>query len=177
MSKINNINYPLNVKDIESFFKFNRFKKPNIVTYSKLDYDNLLNKSNGYCSIILYETGAYYGHWTLLFYDPVDKIIEFFDPYGVFIDDQLKYSIYPKHRKDLSYFLIDQKNENEFEINDQEFQMKGSGISTCGKHCCVRFWASQNGISKKEYDDYFDSYPLDERDELVNEMFIVLNKP
>lgn len=174
---INNINYPLRGSDIYNFFNKNHFKKPNILPYSTITEKPILTFDNGFCAFVLYESEVGRGHWTLLFYDEQNDEYVFFDPYGYFIDDQLnwsKYSYSTTDKKKLIDFLMN-TDDDEFEINDVQFQKKESNIQTCGKWCCVRYWAYKNGITTKEYENYFKNIPMNQRDKECNDIFNALN--
>lgn len=161
-------------QDIYNWFNTNNFKKPNIMRYSQItdeNLDNLINENNGYCCFVLYENSPGVGHWTLLFYDDVDNDISFFDPYGIFMDDQLKFSYYDNKEKELTKLILDESDKNKFEINDFKFQKSGPGINTCGKWCCVRYYVSRKGISQRQFENYFSKIKPIERDIIVNKIY------
>lgn len=170
---MNNLSEMISGTDIYNFFEKNGYNSPTITTYKNLNLssrlDNLIN-----CMFLLYENMPNVGHWVLVFYDEVDNIIEFFDPYGMLIDDQLKYSYYAMKEPMLTKKFLNM-NYPIFEINDEQFQSYKSGINTCGKWCCIRYWAMKENISKKEFDDYFLSFPLDKRDQEMNEFYNTLS--
>ena len=66
--------------------------KTNIILYEDLAYapslDSILSPY-GAC-VILYQIKPNYGHWCCIF-KRTNTLVEFFDPYGMFIDDELKY--------------------------------------------------------------------------------------
>ena len=104
----------LSSKDIEEWFYINNFNEPIIIRYRDLNRNikQYLKKVNGYCCFVLYEKKPNVGHWTILFYDEVDDILEFFDPYGVLIDDQLDHSYYEDKEHKLTKILLDEFNDN-----------------------------------------------------------------
>lgn len=120
----------LSGSDIKNFFAPIGFC-PNIVKYS-----DLLSIDNLPC-FILYEQLPNVGHWTLLFRRN-DGMIEFFDPYGITVDDELSWTFYDeetKQKKPLVNMLL-KTDENNFEINKIPYQ--GPNSITCGLWCCIR---------------------------------------
>lgn len=115
----------------------------NLITYPELSkmqsIDEALGKHNA--CVILYETKKHYGHWCCIFKNK-KKCIEFFDPYGLMPDDQLKFI--PMHfRKSnnekfshLTYLLW--KSGCSVEYNHTRLQKKMKDINTCGRWCSMR---------------------------------------
>lgn len=152
--------------DIINWFHDQGFEEPEIVTYRELPN---LNKDR--CLFVLYESQPRIGHWTIVFYNEPDSIWEFFDPYGYCIDDQLDFSFYKDMDHQLTKKLIG-TGDPQYEINDLQFQKKRSGINTCGKQCCIRYWASQMGLTKEDYDTiFYNEIVLDNRDRVINNLF------
>jgi len=92
--------------------------------------------------VLLYETADNYGHWCCLF-EVNENLVEFFDPYGMMIDHELKY-IPDKFLKSKSLnhtyitkLLYDSKYGN-IEWNNHPLQSKQNGVNTCGRHVIVR---------------------------------------
>jgi len=121
--------------------------KANLVLYPDLHkythIDDILGKY-GAC-IILFESKPQYGHWCCIF-KATPTLLEFFNPYGKIIDgmpdEGLKY-IDPKFREEtnqllpyLSMLMLD--SPYELSYNEYPFQKLAKGISTCGRHVCVR---------------------------------------
>ena len=137
----------LSNSDIAAFFR--SYDWPvRIITYSaevKLD-KNLP-------TVILYETAPRVGQWTILFYDHREKIFIFFDPYGVFMDDQLKYSIYGiKQKYSLTKKILNYLGPREaIDINDVQFQTVERGDVNCGRWCCLRYWAYRHEMPFDEF--------------------------
>ncbi len=108
--------------------------KTNIIKYSDLinydNIDNILSPHNN--TVILYETGKNYGHWVCLIKQ--NNLIEFFDPYGMKIDEQLKYS----KNKDPLLSLLLLKSPYLLKENTTRLQKMYKNISTCGRHVCLR---------------------------------------
>lgn len=105
-----------------------------VIRYSELKkYSNIDDVLKPFDNVvILYESKKNYGHWVCLL--KYDKIIEFFDPYGLPIDTQLKYSkdkvpLLSKLLVDSPYLLAE---------NRTKLQKLYKDVSTCGRHVCVR---------------------------------------
>lgn len=117
--------------------------KTNIITYPELinykDIDQILHPY-GSC-ILLFESEPNYGHWCAIF-KRNNKTLEFFNAYGGFPDDSLKYV--PEHYKIISNqnvpylsFLLYNSKYN-LEYNEHRFQKRENDIRTCGRWCAVR---------------------------------------
>lgn len=155
---------------IKEFCQNMTLKTPQVITYSEID--NLdLNKNNGHCCFILYETSERVGHWTICFYNNYDDMIEFFDPYGLEIDDQLEYSMYPEKDQKLIKHLLN-SDEKQFEINNDNFQSDGN---TCGKWCLIRYLFSKAG-TKEDFKRTFHKIPPELRDDAIDEIYNNLTK-
>ena len=119
--------------------------KAKVVLYSDLyKYSNLRDLLAPHGAVfLLYQQRPEYGHWTVLFKQSKDTI-EFFDPYGVFPDDELQWTDsgmrnelnmnYPYltallYRAPVNYTIT---------YNDHKFQTQGKGINTCGRWCAMR---------------------------------------
>lgn len=117
--------------------------KANLMTYSDVakcnNIEEVLGK-NGAC-IILYETKENYGHWTCIF--KVNKnTIEFFDPYGCVLDDELKYisdNFKQKSGTDFPH-LTEMLYNSKYKViyNDYPLQKYKNDINTCGRHVGFR---------------------------------------
>jgi len=119
--------------------------KSKIVLYSDLHkYRNLheLLSPHG-AAFILYQQKPEYGHWTVLFRQSTN-VIEFFDPYGVFPDDELKWT--EPHMRDqlnmnypyLTALLYNAPRNYTLTYNEHKFQSSRAGINTCGRWCATR---------------------------------------
>lgn len=134
------------------------------------DLDDLFEDKQGV--VLLYEFKPRYGHWTLLTKLPHEKLksCEFFDSYGYFPDDELKYI--DKHYREISKQTKTQLNrlmQNSFNnyklhYNNYQFQEHDNNIATCGRHCLLRF--AFRGLNIDEYKDLLDSFDKN-YDELV----------
>jgi hypothetical protein len=146
------IERPLSGKEIKDFIPH-----CSIITYPDLyQYDNLeslFQNKNTDCIIILYETNHNYGHWTMLI-DKPDRIT-FFDSYNNQPDEQ--FSFIPKNFKlenDMIYGYLIQlllNSDKEIHYNNYKLQSKSKNISTCGRHCIVRYM-----YKYLDDDDYYD---------------------
>ena len=107
--------------------------------------------------IIMYLQSDEYGHYCCL-NKISDKEVEFFDPYGLFPDKQLKFSDYnvnKKHKQNhtyLSWLLY--KSPYKLSFNHYKFQTKTPPTQTCGWHCALRI--KHKNLSLKEYKNMMD---------------------
>jgi hypothetical protein len=110
---------------------------PEIHKYNTID--ELLHPHN--CCVILYESKPRYGHWICILKQP-NNTLEFFDPYGMGIDEQLKFI--PKHFRQqtkqkypllIRMFLNSPYN---IVINHMKIQKFNKDVSSCGRHCAMR---------------------------------------
>lgn len=104
------------------------------------------------CFFLLYETKHKYGHWVCVILHP-NGVLEFFDPYGYFIDKQLNF-IDDKHRlkSNQEYpFLSRLFLNSPYKIifNDKKLQKKYQNNSTCGRHIGMRM--ALRNLPLKEY--------------------------
>lgn len=93
------------------------------------------------CFFLLYETKERYGHWVCVILHPNNEL-EFFDPYGLFIDHQLNF-IDNKHRLNSNQeypFLSRLFLNSPYKIvwNKTKLQKKYKNNSTCGRHIGLR---------------------------------------
>jgi hypothetical protein len=147
--------------------------KTNIVSYPDLkkikDIDNLLEPFK--CCVILYIThpNENYGHWCCLLKrkDITKKhdVIEFFDPYGIIVDKELKWIPKPIRQKsgqDFPYItklLLEAINKGyKIEYNNYRFQHKGENIRTCGRWVSLRLF--YRNLTLEQFKDLIHSYPL-----------------
>lgn len=117
--------------------------KCNIVLYPDLhkysDIDQLLYPYDA--CVILYCNKRNYGHWCCVFKIDDDDI-EFFDPYGMFPDDEIKFI--PAHFRNISNqnythltaLLLDSPYQVHY--NNYKLQKYKNDVKTCGRHCVVR---------------------------------------
>lgn len=125
-----------------------------IMLYSDLenidDINYIFNDKN--CIALLYETRKNFGHWVgLLKYE---NTIEFFDPYGLKPDEELKYASYNVRKTSdgeliphLSHLL--QNSNMNIVYNSIRLQKWLPDINTCGRHVALRI--KFKDISLKKY--------------------------
>lgn len=91
------------------------------------------------------------GHWTCLMRYPEQNRIEFFDSYGLGIDDEEKYvprklaHTFKEDYKKLSELL----NKSQYKITYSKYKLQGSKSETCGRFVSLRL------LEKKLTDDQF----------------------
>ena len=150
------IKKPLSVDDVKRICDY----KTTFVTYPELnnvkDIDDILNKHGSV--LILYLQSPTFGHWCVL--NKInDKLIEFFDPYGYFVDNPLKYNdkarnmMLKQKAPYLSKLLI--KSKYDLSYNEHPFQTKKYDINTCGRHCGLRI--KYKSVTLNNYKKMFDS--------------------
>lgn len=120
------------------------------------DIDELLNKKGSI--LLLYLQNPLYGHWCCL--NKVNnKLIEFFDPYGFFVDTELRFNTKQKNTqlKQTAPFLskLLMKSPYDLSYNEFKFQSKKSTIGTCGRHCATRI--NYRNTTLSTYKKMFDS--------------------
>jgi len=114
----------------------------NILLYSDLDninnIDDIFNTKNNVA--LLYQTEENFGHWVALI--KKNNTIEFFDPYGLSVDEELKYSEYNLRTQDgqLVPHLTHLLNNSNYHIiiNKCKLQKFKQDINTCGRHISWR---------------------------------------
>jgi len=151
--------------------------KARLLKYSELTKYNSLDTLFGKHDVvfILFETQMNYGHWVVLCRDRKNKKIYFFDSYGTFPDEQLKFTddvfrvqnnmVLP-HLTALLY-KYDRKGW-EIHYNDHQLQELGNDIATCGRWVAV-FATLFKDLTIDEFADLF----LNEEkspDELITEL-------
>lgn len=116
--------------------------KINVIQYPELqNYKNIDEVLYPYdACVILYLTSKGRGHWILV-QKLNPRIIEVFDSYGTYIDNQNKYNL-DKYAKKVQYypFLTKLLYDSPYIITYNEFQLqeKKKGINTCGRYVVLR---------------------------------------
>ena len=84
---------------------------------------------------ILYEFKENFGHWVVVCKD--ENTIYFFDPYGFFPDEELKFM--DRYRSSLPYLsVLLIKSPMTVKFNKYPFQnIKDTNIATCGRWCAL----------------------------------------
>lgn len=123
-----------------------------------LNYDNIddiLKPYNNF--VLLYEQKPRYGHWVCVIFHEDTDTLEYYDPYGFFIDEVLDYVDTDFKNQSgqsfpyLSYlFYISPYN---IIYNNKKLQEKKNSVATCGRHIISRILLKD--IPLKEYQDIF----------------------
>ena len=108
----------------------------------------------GVC-FVLYEWKPHFGHWCVLIKH--DDLIEFFDPYGKYVDMYLKMIPEP-FRSESNQFVPALSNlllecDYDLSYNEYQFQKMDENVRDCGRWCCVR--AMLKEMSLKEFKRMF----------------------
>jgi len=125
-----------------------------IMEYSQLQMINDINDLfiNVNCVALLYETKKDYGHWTAIIKHN-ENTIEFFDPYGLSPDEELKYASYHVRTNEdgllvphLSYlFKISGFNIIHNKVRVQKFL---PDVNTCGRHIALRIKFKKTALNR-----------------------------
>ena len=127
--------------------------KTKIFLYSDLENVNTIDEIlQPYgCCVILYQLEANIGHWVCLI-KRGDRKIEFFDPYGFAIDEELKYSKYNlrKHNGKIVPHLtaLLEKSNYSIKSNTVKLQQFKEHVNTCGRYCALRIRFKDVSINK-----------------------------
>lgn len=111
--------------------------KANLVTYPELVKYNSIDDALGpyKACIILYLTSKNYGHWCCLFRK--GNVIYFFDSYGIFIDDELKFTDENFRKANNQYYphltYLLHKSPYKIDYNNHKLQSENGNITTCGR--------------------------------------------
>lgn len=166
---------PTTSKDIKKFTN----GKAKIMLYSDLsNYNSLEDAMDGYDAIVLlYLTSNEFGHWCSVFKYP-NGGYEFFDSYGLIIDDELKFT--PKQFRlengqyypQLTYLLYKLSSSGNH-INYNEYKFQGKKTSTCGLWVSLRL--KNKDMSLEEFKTIFLDLPKSYNiypDEMVSYLFL-----
>jgi hypothetical protein len=137
--------YIHNAEDVDLTGQDIRTKTNNGVlpmSYSELakyqTIDQLFQRSNYIC--LLYETRSNYGHWVLIS-KLSENTVEFFDPYGLSVDQELKY-VPDNYRKELNedipHLTLLLRGYKVVSSNSKLQKFK-ENVNTCGRHCVMRY--------------------------------------
>ena len=129
------IKYALSDDDIKKFFK-NKIK---IIKYSDLDGMNIKDLLEPYkrCIILLELEDINLGHWCILKFNDKTKSITFFDSYGYFPENELKYSSDKMKRINKPTKLIKILYNQPYQVEYNNHRLQQGESNTCGKYCCV----------------------------------------
>lgn len=129
------------------------FPKANIVMYNELpNYNNIeqLLPHDKSFFILMYQNSENEGHWTALLRQK--NTIEYFDSYGSYPDDNLKW--FSKEKNGSlgidSKYLSKLLNKTKLKViyNTEPYQADGSKIATCGRHVLLRLMNIDKGLLK-----------------------------
>ncbi len=131
-----------------------------IITYKQLTSFDSLEDLFAASPIVflLYETRDSFGHWCLLCTDK--KHIYFFDSYGIFPDEELKYTnkTFRKNNKMmipyLTELLLKQRTNKIMEYNAKKLQKMSPSIATCGRWC-ILYALSYKYINIDDFANFF----------------------
>lgn len=167
MNILEEIQKPLSGNDIMRILNFRTkvILYPEIINYSTIE--ELLSPYG--CVVILYmqdkTNNSYFGHWCCLFQIEGTNKLEFFDPMGIFCDDELDMKMNEQFRIQnglqyplLTYLLFNNRHKYKLTYNQYKFQKRNENINTCGRHCCVRLLNKDKTL--KEYKKYIDSFNI-----------------
>lgn len=152
--------------------------KANLIQYPQLAQINNIDEilePYGAC-VILFLTKKNYGHWTCLF-KVSPNTLEFFDPYGLMIDDELNFKMAEHFRREsnqdyphLTWLLYN--SPYKITYNEHKFQKKLKGVATCGRHTAMRLILRH--LSLDQYKEFFDGSGMDP-DKLVTILTSYIN--
>lgn len=119
--------------------------KCNIIQYSDLERVNNLEEilSPHGAVMILYTTKKNFGHWVCLFKINNNKLLEFFDPYGLKIDEELQITN-DLHLRDhngiITPHLSALVNSGGYRVLSNTYQIQEflEHTNTCGRHTGMR---------------------------------------
>lgn len=128
--------------------------KTNIMAYEQLKtYSNLEQVLSPYGScVLLYQTTENYGHWVVLI-DRGNKMLEFYDSYGLAPDEELKLDNQFHlriHGGKITPHLgaLIQAGGWSVKYNHEQLQEQLSDINTCGRYCVMRLIYKDLSIRK-----------------------------
>ena len=157
-----------------------------LITYPELqEYDNIYDIFIDYNVdnfVLLYQTGDNYGHWCTVFIRPFTngKEIEFYDPYGEEIDENLNVmkKYYDKLSKNSDYIyyphltrlLLNTPKNIKIHYNDYPHQKYSPKIATCGRH--VGFRLLHDFLTIDDYSDLFGDKHIDNKIVEITDNFL-----
>lgn len=127
--------------------------KCRIVAYEALeDFQNIDQCFQGFEGlIILYQKDRTDGHWTLLMRRS-ENLLEFFDPYGLKLDSELRFSDYNlrRHKGEMIPHLSALIDNSDYKLiqNTVQLQKLQKDYNTCGRWVGVRFLMREFSLNK-----------------------------
>ena len=134
---------PLSASDLEKLYPANVLIYKNLKKYNTID--SILK--NDACYILFQTFKENYGHWVVLIRN--GNVLEFFDPYGIFIENQKEY-VEPEFFQPINFLSNLMKNSS-YEIHYNEYAFQNMNVSTCGRWCGIR--AFNRKMSLEEFKD------------------------
>lgn len=131
-----------------------------IIKYSDLSryptLHDVLPEVKSFC-FILYEDSVNKGHWTVIS-RPEEGIVEYFDSYGGYIDDPLRW-IDKSQRVGLGQGTpmlagLFRKTPEEVVYSRIKYQKQGPGINDCGRWCVLRTVMMMKGLNLEQFYDF-----------------------
>lgn len=138
-----------------------------IVSYQELltfnTLDDLLEDYGA--AIILYpNAGTNVGHWCCIFFMPGTDIIQFFDPYGVYPDDQLDDFNYDSDtihkRTQFPPKILELLLDTPYRVRYNEFPLQNLSLAanTCGLWCVFRL--KNRSLTEEQFKKLFYDVPV-----------------
>jgi len=140
--------------------------KARVLIYDELKKFKTLDEALSHHGAIflLYQQRKDYGHWVAVI--KTGNKIEFFDPYGIWPDNELDWVSKETNIKlgqDKPYLSILMFNSPyELTYNNYKFQKKGSGINTCGRWSALRI-----AMRKMDLEEFKKNFYGEKSDDLV----------
>lgn len=148
-----------------------------IFLYSDLEqFDNIDDLLNPYgCCVILYQLEQNVGHWVCLIKHKNDTL-EFFDPYGLSIDEELKYSEFNlrRHEGEITPHLTALIDKSNWRLisNDFKLQKFKEHVNTCGRWVALRIRFKD--VSLEKFIDLFTNNKCYDGDFWVSAMTLLI---
>ena len=168
------VDYPLTNYDISKILNNNC----KIIEYSDLyDIESLKDIMIDKCIVILYRSSDDSAHWCCIF-EHDNNDIEFFDPYGTIIDNEIEqikhvnpsYAQQYYHGKRLIELIL-KGNYKDIIYNNYKMQELKSNINTCGRHVCCRLLFKDYSL-----DDYVNMLKMKSGKYLDKKVLQITNK-
>ena len=141
--------------------------KVNVISYEQLFLYTNIDEALGphKALIVLYEVQSHtQGHWSLLYLDD-QNTLHFFDPYGLKLDDEIRYipDFFTLDNKGeqvphLSYLV--EKSGYKLVSNKIQYQKEKKEVQTCGRWCCVRL--KFRYLNDEQFRKLWDKIPADD---------------
>jgi len=149
-----------------------------IITYSELEKYNTINELLELyeAAVILYETKKNFGHWVCIFINNNGEL-EFFDSYGLYIDEELK--IAPDYNMRMHNGVLVphlsalvSKSKYKLVYNKKQLQKVLEHVNTCGRWVAMRL--RFRDISLNEFINLFTKNQYYDSDFWISAMSILI---